>query len=811
MAEQATLKRERYRRSSRSLNLADLAQRVIDFYNKDMESRDQDREQRLQRYAKYRMWTEGIGGPWEGSSDVPLSDMQEKSLRVQDTLHNAVMSTRPAINAMAVQPHNQARQPYVDNLLDYQFFEEAQGETIVGDMAEAFLNDGVFTVFVPWVTESRKMSVSLLFDPIPEDKAPSEYFVAIIRGKKGDGVRIEPIGDPEQPWDFRVFDADYSPTDPVKAKMTIWKFYTGREGRVEASVRGERVIFDGPMPRVMDYDDVFHPPRAANLQPPGPSNPGGATHVILRDTPTKDEIVNLYKRGFYDLLDKDAVEKLTGVQRDVTMDDDEETQSDDLAGKNEKAGDTGKATSHETLTRLLCFDRYDIDGDGLDEDVMIWVILETKQVVRLRELQEMYPTLVPNRPRPFAEASLFPVRGRRVGISLLEQIEGLHDTIKAIVDQTMDANTLAVVPFFFYRPTSSMHSERIRLGPGEGFPLAEPMRDVNFPQIGNPNAQAMALNLVQLLTQWEERVTVVGDMQLGRVPAGKSSALRTSQNMQSLIAAGSPRPERIMRRFFNGFRQMFSIMHDLNQFFLPKNKQIRIMGNPKPGQDPYVNYADRDLIAGRYQFTFKANVMNTTAQDFQASLQELFGTFASMLFIQLGIVGPDEIFTMAQDVAKSRGIDAAERGYIKPPSPGLMRPKMFAEEAMAYILENGQIPDVAPHEAGGYAEHLQRFTLYVQQLMDEQVDTGAITAEQGQMIRSYQVTMAQRAAEEARQAQMAANAAALQQGAQGGQQQPGPGRPPQGPPQAPGGNPPISGGGELYDESMPTAGGGANQ
>ena len=811
MAEAATLKRERYRRTSRSLDLTKLAQRVIDFYEADMTSRDADREQRLQRYAKYRMWTEGVGGPWQGSSDVPLSDMQEKSLRVQDTLHNAVMSSRPVVNAMAVQSVNQPRQQYVDNLLDYQFFAEAPGETLVGDMSEAFLNDGVFTVFVPWVTESRKVSVTLLFDPIPEDAAPSDYFQSIIKGLKGEGARIEPFGDPEQPWDFRVFDADYSPTDPVKAKMAIVKFYTGKEGRVEACVRGERIIFDGPMPRVMDYDDVFHPPRAANLQPPGPSNPGGAGHVILRDTPTKDEIVNLHRRGFYDLLSKDDVEKLTGIKRDVNMDDDEETQRDDLAGRSEDAANTGKATSHETLTRLLCFDRYDLDGDGLDEDVMIWVIKETKQVVRIRELQEMYPTMVPNRPRPFAEASLFPVRGRRGGISLLEQLEGLHDTIKAIVDQTMDANTLAVIPFFFYRPTSSMHSERIRLGPGEGFPLAEPMRDVNFPQIGNPNAQAMALNLVQMLQQWEERVTVVGDLQLGRVPAGKSSALRTSQNMQSLVSAGSPRPERIMRRFFGGVVQIFSIMHDLNQFFLPKNKQIRIMGNPKPGQDPYVNYADRDLIAGRYQFTFKANVLNTTAQELQASLQELFGTFASALFIQLGIVGPDELFTMGQDLAKSRGIDAAERGYIKPPSPGLMRPKMFAQEAMLYILENGQPPDVAPHEAGGYAEHLQMFQMLVQQLMDETVDTGAITAEQGQIIRAYQATTAQRAGEEAQKAQMMANAAALQQGAQGGQQQPGPGRPPQGPPTVQSGNPQISGGGELYDESLPSAGGGGQQ
>jgi hypothetical protein len=114
----------------------------------------------------------------------------------------------------------------------------------------------------------------------------------------------------------------------------------------------------------------------------------------------------------------------------------------------------GKTPDHKTLTRLTCFDIFDIDGDGVNEDVIFWVIKETKTLLRVRELTQVYPANPPR--RPFAEASFIPVRGRRIGISLLEMIEGLHDVIKQFADQTIDRGTITNVPFGFYRASSNM-------------------------------------------------------------------------------------------------------------------------------------------------------------------------------------------------------------------------------------------------------------------------------------------------------------------------------------------------------------------
>jgi hypothetical protein len=41
---------------------------------------------------------------------------------------------------------------------------------------------------------------------------------------------------------------------------------------------------------------------------------------------------------------------------------------------------------------------YDIDDDGLDEDVVWWMILETKTIVKAKMLTEMWPANPPRRP-----------------------------------------------------------------------------------------------------------------------------------------------------------------------------------------------------------------------------------------------------------------------------------------------------------------------------------------------------------------------------------------------------------------------------
>ena len=785
-------KRKRPRSSSVTADKALVAQRVIDFYTADIQSRSFDIEARLQRQAKFRMWTEGKVLPWEDSSDAGVPDMMTASLRMQDTIHNAVMNQRPAVVSKAMQKANKDKSSVVDNVLDYQFFVEAKGEKIVGEMADAFVNDGVVTVFIPWVREEREIHEVRVLEKIPADSKPGEYFALqlMLIYPKAQIVNLDREG-----WRWRVVvEAD---------EQFVVDFYTLPDERVEMDTSKLATVFDGPRPIVKDYEDVLHNARAANLQIPSPSNPGGSAHAILVDYPTLDEIKRLVKSGYYDLLDKDGLEKLGMAREDTTENQDEKLQKDVLGGVNyqgesptitsptKEGNDKNQINDHKVLTRLMCFDIYDIDGDGVNEDVIWWVIKEEKLLLRARELTQVFPANPPR--RPFAEGQFLEVRGRRSGISLLEMMEGLHDLLKQIIDQTVDLGTVTMAPFGLYRSTSSVRPEVIRYQPFELYPVSDPKNDISFPMIPQAGSN-FGFNAIQVLNQMEEKLTTVGDLQLGRVPQGKASALRTVRGMQTIMQQGDARPERILRRFFMCLTEVYAQMHELNQAFLTKGKQYRVAGMVRPGEDPYRQIDDPAAIRGRFQFDFIANAMNTSKEALQAALQELMAVYVTPIAIQLGITQPDGIYQLMRDYGKAWGQDADR--YLSPPSAESMLPPALAEEVISTIMQ-GTLPEVRPLEAP--EEHMAKLMEFA-----GKPEFGLLTPEQVDLYKAYLNILRQRIiSDQQKMALMAAAGSAAPQGGNGGVPGPAPG------PQVPG-QPVMMGQGELADEQLPGAGGGGN-
>ncbi|MCP4900111.1 MAG: hypothetical protein GY906_24335 [bacterium] len=778
--------RERKRKSSR-IDKKQIVNRVLEFYRKDIQDRQGDIEDRLQRIAKFRMWTEGKDWPWKDASDVALPDMMTHSLRVQDTLHNAVMSARPPVFPKALHKTDKNKEDTVATLTDFQFFIEQPGESIVADAADAFVNDGVVTAFIPWIKETRAVVDRRIFEPIPDELQPGDYFRALLERTFSDATIIPT----DSEWGWRIIEDPQKPEEQLKAEF----FTSGRkrdEARVELDIRKEVTVYDGPRVLIKEYEDVTYPIRAKNLQMPSPSNPGGAAHVILVDYPTVDEIRRLAKSKFYDQITKEELDKLDNVHRDTSENQEAKDQKDSEAGTIDTEV-TKKAKGHGTLTRLLCFDLFDMDSDGTAEDMMWWVLKETDSLLKATPMAEMYPTTPPR--RPFAEASFIPVRERRAGISLLEMMEGLHDVIKMLTDQTVDTGTITGVPFWFYRASGAMKPEILRLAPGEGYPLGDPTRDVHFPNIQN-NQASFGLNMISMLGQWEEKLTMLGDFQFGRVPPGRSAALRTIGTTQLLAGQGEARPERILRRFFIGLTEIFAQMHELNQIFLPKGKQILITGLKEKGQNPYMDITSTDKIKGRFTFDFNANAFNSSKQALQEALQAIGQTFINPLYLQMGLVNEGGIYRWSRNFAEAWGQDADQ--YLEKPEPGVGRMRILAEEAISAILRT-TIPDGIPLE--GALQHLQKLIAYAQ---SDQF--GLLSDPQRQIFGTYLMEIRQMAQAEQDQQRRLAAAQQFQQ-ANGAQGQPGA---PVTTPPADLSQPQVQGN-ELLDETLPESGGGAVQ
>jgi hypothetical protein len=403
------IKRERFRRSRMDReSRQEIVDRVLRFAEDDMDARADDRERRLQRYAKYRQWTEGKDMPWENSSDIALSDMAEAVLNLQDTLTNAILSSRPVVSANALKEENHGKETSIDRVLDSQFFVEQDGEKIVEELAELFLIDGKFTAYTPWIRERRHVTDIRLFDPIPDDQPPVVIFEQLLAQEfKGQDYFL--AGEKDG-WDYRVV-----PKDPTFPDISV-RFYTRRSDlMIEMVIKRMTEVYNGPRTIVKDYDDVLVPPRVANLQPPSPKNPGGAPHVILVDYPTVEEVEALKRDGFYDLAVSDSEEDELGLRSRDDSRDEAKKQKDVMQGVQD---DTYPPDAeHRTMTRYLCFDVYDLDGDGIPEDVIFWVLKEDKKLLKAVAMTELFPSDPPR--RPLAETTFLPIKGRHEGVSLL--------------------------------------------------------------------------------------------------------------------------------------------------------------------------------------------------------------------------------------------------------------------------------------------------------------------------------------------------------------------------------------------------------
>lgn len=764
-----------------------LVKKVIDEYEEDLFDRQEWSERRLQRYAKYRGWLEHKTQPWDGASNAHVPIMMTDCQRTIDTLVNAVLAQRPVMGAIAINQTDQSKGETIDDLLDYQFFLEQNGEEKVQEWAEHFVVDGTTIAFIPYIKEDR-MVADVRTYPALNPQYPAVAQLLQILEEAYPKSFAKQTGDDLWGWSVRWTD------ETQQDQLATVEFYTDEDHRLVMVAERDQRVFDGPCFLPKALEDVVVPSRATNCQIPGPSNPSGADHLTIVDYPSWDEIKRLQRQGYYDQVTAEDLDVIqahathgVAVGEDAADPGEHKVQRDALAGQTYGHADV----TDKTLTRLTYFGRYDVDGDDLDEDVIFTVLKEPRKLLKVSLLTERFPATPPR--RPFAEARMIPVPGQFYAIGMLELLEHLHDTYKGLLDQTLDKNQLVNTPWFLYRAASGVRPEVIRCAPGEGYPVSNPGQDMVFPQIPNPD-QTLSINLMGLLQSMADKQAVIGDLQLGRVPQGKASALRTVSGMQTVLQQGDARPERLLRRFFAGLSQVFAQFHELNQAFLPPKKSYRVAAMTQPGKNPYRTLDDPSKIRGRFQFDFKANSLNTSKASQAQILQGLMPILFNGMTFQMGLANKETFYTAMKKLVTALGQDHNE--LVVPPSDDSDKEHLTADNVL-WLIYSGQMPNGVPQE--GVQKQLQIFQDFLLTPESAALDQGCRV-----LLAKWMHSLQRQLAEQQQLAQQAQQFALMQSGGGGGAGGP------QGQPQQPGDGMTMmnQGKNQLMDESLPTAGGG---
>ena len=672
----------------------------------DLDARQEWNQKRIDRYAKLRGWLPTKGHPLGSqASNVWMPIMLVASMRLKAGLENATKSMRPLMSAKALQRRNMDKQEQVNKLTDFQFFTEAAGERVLDDFISNLVDDGLAIAHVRWVKRDEVIhDVRGLPGVSNPDEVPLDFQIySALVSFFPTMLDAVPMGANDYTWKV-FYKAEEEAEGPTREALV--EFYDTEDGRIEAHVSKRVRAFDGPSIEVHDLEDIVVPVRSANLQPPSPENPHGALYVNRVCKTTVDDIRRGMKNGTYDLLDDADLAKIENADyMSQRTSDPEETKK----LKDAQEGQDRDWGSHQDIGERVVvefYGRWDVDGDGLEENVIFWVAKEAGVLMRARYLTELYPG-VPVK-RPFAEARLFSISNRFYGLSLSELLEPMQDMIKGIMDQNFDWGLITNIPFFFYRPSSGLKQEEMKLEPGTGYPLDRPQEDVFFPTWNRD--MSWTINTLTILQQYSERLSMQSDVQFGRVPTGKASALRTTGTTAALLQQGDVRSEQILRRLFTGFSAIFQLMHRLNRRYLPPMKELRVIGFSDAGTEPYTTVTP-DKIDADIDFEFNATLLNSNKQIVSQSLAEIQMMLISPVAIQLGLVQPEHIYKLMRDAIKARDLDPD--AYLVHPPAMVTGPKYTAEDVLSMILA-GEQPPMGAGTLEQPQEHLQKLQQFTQ-------------------------------------------------------------------------------------------------
>lgn len=682
----------------------EVTKRVLDGLRRDLDDREPKMTMRAERNIKIRGWGDTTTNwPWEGAANYPVPIIMIALLRTKAGMENALKAMHPMLMAKALQKENQGKEEPINDLLDYQFFIENMGEKKIDAFVSNLCEDEAAYIFSHYVREEETVhDIKVLegLDPL------ADYIPQLLLIIQEGLVLPEVINATQDDKDGWVWEVEYKDENRITRAARV-EFFERDDEKLEAHIAKKVRIHDGPFCEILDFEDVVFPARSGNLQPPSAANPYGAEHVNRHFKISLDGVKRGKAAGIYDLITDEDLEELENYGSPMKTGNQIERAKE---AKDEQEGVVAAtAAGRSDLIGIEHYGRWDVNGDGLEEDVIFWLVADTgfsnAKILKATYLTEQYPTLPPR--RPFSHDAFINIPNRVLGISLAELLESTQDISQRLMNQHINWGDITNAPVGFYRASSSMKPENIWYEPGELIALDDPQNDISFPQWPTKDG-SYTLNTMGLVQQFAERLQMFSDVSVGRIPTGKASAMRNVGTVTSLLGQADVRSEQVLRRALGVLGEVYQSFHSLNKKFLPAVKQFRMIG-VSAENDPYKEVKPEDITAD-VNFEFKATMFNTNKQMLAQSLREAIALTISPLAMQAGIITAEEFYKLLAAMYRALELDPDE--FLHRPAEMDMGPKLLAEDVLSMIID-GQVPMGRPAEA--FAElHLQKLTQLIQ-------------------------------------------------------------------------------------------------
>jgi hypothetical protein len=536
--------------------------------------------------------------------------------------------------------------------------------------------------------------------------------------------------------------------DVVKEPVTSLKIVKGPDGsELTVPVQGvkekeevkTKKCFDGPVFSLVNLEDL--------LIIGGGGDPDLADAVIEIDYLTASQLWTLSDRGIFD---EDAVKSVIEAGPDRM---EGEASAQLKIQRKDHAGQTQLDTDLD-LDRYAILEAHikkDIDGSGINSDLIVWVHKSTGELLRATYLYRVSP----DGSRPYAKVDFHLRKDQEYGVGMVELLYPLAKEMDAIHNMRVDFGLISVMPFGFYRANSGIDPKTIQLEPGALIPVENPQTDVFFPNLGNRTT--FGLQEEQGIQQMVERLSSVSDINMGVING--QGATRTATGSRMLNNEMTANLDVYLGRLNEGWKKALRSLFHMLQLRMPAGLSFRLTGDD--GRDYWRSVKDSTELAGDFDFEVSPNSASSNPGIEQEKAQQILSITSNPLNIQLGVVTAMQHYEAIKNFLQALGVRDYGRFLNKP--QGMAR-TLTPEEEANRVLRGMDVPITPEMDHEG-------FLAFYKHIHDEDELLGQFTPEQAmQLARQAKLHERMMAALQQMQAQ-AANARQMQLNAQMGAQQ----------------------------------------
>lgn len=335
------------------------------------------------------------------------------------------------------------------------------------------------------------------------------------------------------------------------------------------------------------------------------------------------------------------------------------------------------------------YDKYDINGDGVREDIVITIEKNSKTFLDGR------PLLAISRinERPFIIGQFIRRTNRMLGKGAGEIAVPFEEEANAIHNQRLDAGTMSIIPFGVYRAGSGFKPENIELSPGVWIPVDD-VNDAKWITVANNTM--ISFQEERMLMDLMEKILSVGSYQSGQ-ESDVNRSRSTARGTMAIIQQGETRFIILAKRIQEPLsRALNKILHQW-QDKIPPGMGMRVLG--EKGEDLFPDGIAPEDLAGNYD----SYLITDSTGGSKATDRQMRGwIYQNFIMNPFLAQNPSGLWQLSADTLKSTGIyeDAEQLLGEKP----IQSPNAHTVQEENIMMLEGRTVETSPQD--NIVEHL---------------------------------------------------------------------------------------------------------